>query len=110
MENSQARSEQTVLPINYYWNPTDPALPFSSAAPGNAFLFPPSNATRLPVPTEFPKGTHPCWDPENSRWVILPDYRQVRLWDKASAQEIFSSTINCPLLIFTLLKARLNEV
>ena len=94
MEN--AKSEQIPLPINYYWNPTDPDLPFSSAAPGNPSLFPPGNATRKPVPTEYPKGTFPCWDVEKQDWWLLPDYRQTRLWDKATAQEIFSSTISCP--------------
>lgn len=95
MENI-ARSEQITLPINYYWNITDPALPFSSSAIGNPFIFPPSNATRLAIPDVIPQGTHPCWNVDAQEWELRTDYRRVRLWDKATGEEIFSSTIDCP--------------
>lgn len=93
---STARSEQITLPINYYWNITDKALPFTSLAIGNAFIFPPSNATRLPIPEIIPPGTHPCWNVDAQDWELRADYRKVRLWDKATGEEIFSSTIDCP--------------
>lgn len=89
-------NNQIEMPINHFWNTTDPALPYSSSAPGNPGLLPPSNATRDAPPKEYPVGTHPCWDYMNLTWAVRSDYRQVRLWDKETATEIFSSTVNCP--------------
>lgn len=96
MEQAARGQEQIELPINYYWNISDPMLPFVSSAPGNPFMFPPSNATREAPPPSYPKGTYPCWNPDIQNWSLLPDFRQVRLWDKSTGQEVFSGTINCP--------------
>lgn len=96
MEQTARGQEQITLPINYYWNIADPMLPYVSSAAGNPFMFPPDNATRIAPPSEFPKGTYPCWSPDAQNWVLLPDYRQLRLWDKKSGQEVFPGTINCP--------------
>ena len=96
MENTKAASEQIALPVNYFWSTTDPALPFSGSAMGNPFIFPPSNATRVPTKESYPKGTYPCWDYKKNDWIPRPDYRQIPLWNKQTGVPEISSTIDCP--------------
>ena len=93
---SQTTDNLIPLPLNYFWNPTDPDLPYATSGYGNRFPFPPANATRTPVPSSYPKGTWPCWDWGTEQWVFKADMRQARLWDKETGQEIYSSTISIP--------------
>lgn len=89
----QARSEQVEMPINYFWSVTDESLPFAGSAFGNPFIFPPPSATRTAPPSNYPKGTFPCWDNTAQEWVIKQDYRQIALWDKKTGQSVVSQTV-----------------
>lgn len=82
--------------VTYYcYSPLDPSYPFLTTILGNPGLIP-NNSTDKPIPSDYPKGTFPCYDIENDRWVIKNDYRQITLYNKTTGLVEASPTIDLP--------------
>ena len=61
----------------------------------DVYLFP-ANSTTVPAPTELDGHKTPCFNTETKQWLIVDDYREVKLYSKETKDIVFAALGQTP--------------